>query len=230
MKTSRLYGATITAILIIFTFGIANAIVPLPKEHARVYISAILPYNTIGGDFDGTKGLTVPQTGETFMVPDIESGIGFGGAIGYTRIGGRNLGYGMELSYQRSSHDYTYIGYRGKCTLNALSFDLKGILSYTPIEPYLVFGIVFPWLNVNDGAIMTGTVNADAKYSGIGINLGAGIDLFLIPNLSFGGRLGYRYISYTQVIGHGDRIKIDGGANGSGVSISGNISFHIPII
>jgi len=229
MKTNKSYSAIFTILIILLLSNIAYSIVPRPKDQARVYFSGQLPHNSIGGDFNGDLYLSVPETGEIIMVPDNESALGFGGAIGYTKIGRNSLGYAVEIGFQHSSHDYTYVGLTGKSSLNILNFDIKGIFSYTPVEPYLLVGIGIPWLSIENGSDF-GTANpVDAKYSGVGINLGAGLDLFLIPNLSFGGRVVYRYISYSQVKGSGEKIKIEDGVGGSGVQICGNLTFHVPI-
>jgi hypothetical protein len=205
---------------------------PHKKE---IYIGLNLPYNTIGSDFTGKLFLTAP-TGEIIMVPKIDGAIGFGCMIGYRHIGANKTGYAVEASYQLTMHDYSWMGFTGDATFGIINFDTKGIYSSTPTDLYLLIGLAMPWIKVKDGAGLTTSGNnigyyneTDAKYTGFGINIGGGAEIFLSPNVSLGGRAAYRWIRYSIGNGESGKFDISNGLGGSGMHISGMLTYHIPM-
>ncbi len=213
--------------------GVASAVTPLSKVQKRFYFSLNLPYNSIGGDFTGELSLTVPTTGEYIMVPKMEDNFGFGATAGYTQIGINKLGYSLEISFYQTKHDYEWLSYKGKASFGMVNFDAKAIYSFMPMEPFLLLGLTVPWINVEDGAGLDNNllpVNpADARFSGVGLNVGCGIDLFLTPNISFGGRVLFRWVSFNKVKGYSGDIKIEDGIQGSGLHFGGAVSINFPI-
>jgi hypothetical protein len=190
-----------------------------------------LPYTTIGGDFDGTRALLVPDI-EKFVLPDLDANIGFGFTLGYARVSPEKLGYAGEFSYQRTSHDDSkpipgYVSY--DAVQNVFNFDFKGLYSLNEVEPYLLIGVVIPWLKVKNAALDVASSPlqiTDATFRGIGFNIGGGTDFFMHPRISFGARLVYRFIHYNTAEGY-ERYTIDGGMSGSGLNISGIITYNI---
>jgi len=231
--------------VLIFTFiisllfaGWVSAVTKKPKVQKRYFIGIDLPYNTIGGDFTKTSLIEVRDTNnivtEIMMTPELKDGMGFGITAGYTKVGLNHIGYSVEFSYHRTSHDYTWSLYTGKATYSAINFDLKGFYSLSVVEPYLFLGIAVPWINVENGGGLreNGTYDldkkTDAKYTGIGFNIGGGIDLFLTPNISFGGRAAYKWVRYSNVTGYSGKVSIQGGVKGSGMHICAGLTFNIP--
>ncbi len=232
MKQKKIKISVYLFCILLLITVIASAVTPTPKPQKRIYFSLNLPYNSIRGDFNGNMYLNVPTTGEYLMVPKIKDNFGFGATAGYSQIGINNLGYALEISFYRSRHDYEWLIYRGKATYNMLNFDARGIYSFMPIEPYLVLGLTVPWVNVEDGAGLDNNAQyinpTDARFSGVGLNIGCGIDLFLTPNISFGGSVLYRWVSFTIVNGNSGDIKIDKGIQGGGLHFGGAVSINIP--
>jgi len=194
----------------------------------KVYIGLTLPYSTIKGDFDATKSLQDNATGEIFRIPEADGAMGFGGYIGYGRYPGGKMGYGIEVGYERTSHDVTDGAWTGNAKLNVFSINLRGFYDAMPIEPYLLLGVAVPRLVVNDGAILSGLMD-DVTYSGLGANMGFGVNLYVLPVLCITGNFQYRYISYSQVQGIGDKLDISGGLTGSGLNISGSLVYHFSL-
>ncbi len=233
MKQKRIEISVYLFFILLLNTAVASAITPMSKAQKRIYFSLNLPYNSIRGDFSGDMYLNVPSTGEYLMVPKIEDNFGFGATAGYTQIGVNNLGYALEMSFYRTKHDYEWLIYNGKATYSMFNFDAKAIYSFLPIEPYLLLGLTVPWLNVEAGAGLDNNLTpvnpADARFSGVGLNIGCGIDLFLTPNISFGGRVLYKWVSFTRVRGYSGDIKIEDGIQGGGLHFGGAVSINIPL-
>lgn len=218
--------------------GSVSAVTKQPNVQKRYYIGINLPYNTIGGDFSKTSLIEVRDTSnivtEVLMTPELKDGMGFGITAGYTKVGLNHIGYSVELSYHRTSHDYAWSFYTGKATLSVVNFDFKGLYSLSVVEPYLFLGIAIPWINIENGGGLraNGTYDldkkTDAKYTGIGFNIGAGIEFFLTPSISFGGRAAYRWIRYSNVTGYSGKVSIQGGVKGSGMHICAGLTFNVP--
>lgn len=159
------------------------------------YVGVTVPYNTIGGDFDGETALIAP--GEVILVPKVESNYGWG-----ILIGGRGPSSAIELSYLRSTHDVTWLGAKGEADYNMVNLDFKGFfLADKPTQPYLLLGLCFPWLVVKDASADVYGDVGDATFKGIGLNLGGGLAYYLHPKVSISGGVIYRWISYGSAEG-----------------------------
>lgn len=237
MTNSIIKRVALVTILIVAIFAMSTlAVEKIGMSRTKLYFGLNLPYNSIGGDFDGQRFLSIPATGEYMIVPKMESGIGFGVVIGYSRMGLNNLGYGWEVSFQQSKHDYTWLNLTGTTTFGIINFDMKGIYASTPVELYLLLGLAIPWLKVEDGANWSLSGNTlissnpmELKYTGFGVNIGAGLDLFLAPNISFGGRIAYRALKYGFGTGKSGKFEIGGGMGGSGINVCGSLNYHLSI-
>jgi len=225
--------------LFILFFALNLSVLGVEKNAPRkkeIYIGLSLPYNAIGGDFTGEFGLGSSQTVEIIMIPKIENGIGFGGMIGYAITAQNNFGAAAEASFQLSSHDYTWRKYSDKASFRAVNVDVKIHYRAQPVEPYAIIGLTFPRLTMEGGAGLMESGNdvvyykkTDATYSGLGASIGAGLDLYMTPNISLGGRVAYRWISYSNITGEGGKFKISSGKGGSGMHICGMLNYHFPL-
>lgn len=186
------------------------------------YIAAGTTYNTIQGDFNGNSSL-VGLTDE-IIIPDIKSAFGLDISAGY----GINDAVAFELDWTRTEHSGTWLGLTGDVTVTSISLNSK--VNFRPddvLQPYLLYGISHNELLIKKGAASTFTlVSGDAELSGIGYNLGAGIDNYFTPHISLSLSLMYHYIDYTEAEGLQESGKIDDGLNGSGFSFLLSTAYH----
>jgi hypothetical protein len=92
----------------------------------------------------------------------------------------------------------------------------------------LLLGLGVHVLVVKDGSVnvFTGEVG-DATYTGIGFNLGAGVDHYLSSSVSAGLGFVYRVVSYDQAEGVTDEGELDDPLSGNGYSLVFNLSYHV---
>ena len=179
-------------------------------------------YNTINGDFKGDDGL---QGGsEVIILPKINNAFGIDILGGY----GLNDQWAIELNLMSSGHSGSWTGLTGD--VRYTSFSINGKYSFSSpdkIQPYLLFGISSDVLVIKKGAMDTTTgETGDATLSGSGINLGAGIEDYLDPNVSLNMGIMYRSVKYTKATGVHQSGSITDGVNGSGVSILLTAAYH----
>nr|MBN2276717.1 porin family protein [candidate division Zixibacteria bacterium] len=197
----------------------------------KIYLGLTLPYNTVGGDFDGSLSLYNSGLQEGFYIPDADGAIGFGAVAGYEKYFNGKLGFGAELAFERTSHDVTQSTWTSTATLIIFSGNLKAFYDASPVEPYLLFGISVPRFTAKNGSV-SGTYQSvfeDARFTGVGINLGAGINLYVMPKLNLNAGITYRYINYSRARGIGDWAEIPNGLKGSGINITGGLIYSIPL-
>lgn len=179
------------------------------------YIGLNVPYNTIGGDFDGKRIMV--SIDDLILVPKIDSNFGWG-----VTLGTRSEKGAIELNYVRSKHDGTWMGLKGESVFNMVSVDFKGFfLTDKPIQPFLLYGIGYSRLVVKDGSVNEKGDVGDGTFSGLGANLGAGLAYYIHPRFSVHGGIIYRAILYF--IGEGVKSYGTFDENLYGGGLSGNI-------
>jgi opacity protein-like surface antigen len=179
-------------------------------------------YNAIGGDFDGQAGLS--NGTEVIILPDLDAGLGIDLLAGF-RIDDR---FSLEFDFMTSKHSGTWEGLKGDAGYLGLNFNGKySFLATRTMQPYLLFGINYSLLVINDGAqdLMTGETS-NATLFGSGFNLGTGIEQYIGPNTSLTIGVMYRYIEYTIADGLSGRGTIDNGVDGSGLSFKISTAYH----
>lgn len=186
------------------------------------YMGLGIPYNTIGGDFDGKSSLI--GANDLIILPEIDGGIGFGILLGY----GFTKDMALELSYFGTSHNAEFLGGRGDVDYNVLNLDLKfSFLTEQPTQPYLLFGLGLNEIVVKDGSVnfFTGQVG-DGTFTGGSFNLGAGVDHYFTPNISLGAGLIYRIVRYDEAEGVTDSGSINDKLNGDGFGLVISTAYH----
>lgn len=185
------------------------------------YLGAGVPYNTVGGDFDGKSFLVGPD--DIIIQPEIDGGFGYGILAGY----GFTPAWALELSYLASSHDAEFLGGSGDVKYSAFNIDLKySLLTSQATQPYFRVGIGFPKLVVEDGsASFLGQVG-DAEYTGVGLNLGVGVDHYVTPHFSVGAGATYRIVEYDEAEGVVGSGKIDDNLDGDGFGLMLSAAYH----
>jgi len=203
------------------TLSISTGVLAQDTSYVKegVYVGITIPYNTISGDFDGNSLLA--SATEIIVIPKIESGMGFGALVGMRFKKGA-----LELSYQNSAHDATWLGAKGTVAYNAIDIDFKIYPSTeSQIQPFLLFGMGIPWLVVHDGAATFSAVG-DATLRGFGFNIGGGVSYYFDPRICVNGGVIYRWINYSTATGvSGVTNTIQDGLGGSGLSFKFGVTF-----
>jgi hypothetical protein len=183
------------------------------------------------GDFNGTNslqsssaatvsgGVTITPNPEVDFVPAITRKYGWGALVGQ-----REGPWAVEVSFWRTDTTGSYSYLSGGATiiattpasLQAINVDFKRYLfTELPTQPFISIGLSFPWLWVrNFSEILdyqqppnptTGQYNVisvnDETISGIGFNLGAGLEIYLDNNFSLIGGAYQRWTSFNQISG-----------------------------
>ena len=160
-------------------------------------------------------------------LPDFTlDGVTFDGETVYKEIGGeeliilprldvRNLarfilGYhgpqgSLELSYDRTRHDATFLGFGGEATFQAVNVDGRLFFARgSRVQPHVLLGGAFPWLSIKDGAFLDPDVE-DAAFTGYGLNTEAGATVYLHPRLGVSVGYSYRMLWFRRATGVNDR-------------------------
>jgi hypothetical protein len=214
------------------------------KERTYIGILGISSDIDQFGDFNGTNsmvfqgsttvnnGVTVTQNPEIDLIPSITRQFGWGVMVGH-----REGPWAAEVSFVRSDHTASFI-FAGPITqttpasLQAVNIDLKRyFFTEIPTQPFINIGVSFPWLWVRNFSYITdptGTIilqQNDETISGIGFNLGAGLELYLDNNFSILGGLYQRWAEYDQINGASkiplNQMYFDGNPSNIG-ALSGN--------
>jgi hypothetical protein len=213
-------------ILPVLIFALSSECRALDGPYAKqgIYFGLTGNYNTVGNDFDGK---TVEGSyDEVVAVPKIDNAYGFGVVLGSRKQNGA-----VELSYVRSQHDSTFSGYSlGDVTYNTINLDGKYyFLSNKPVQPFILFGICFPWLKVENSSVSTEDYetleSGDATFYGIGLNLGTGIAYYLNPRIAITGGITYRFNVYTGLSGEQTSGDLDESLFGGGANINFGITY-----
>jgi hypothetical protein len=170
------------------------------------------------GDFNGFEYFS-SQTSATAniernYVPTIDRQFGFAGVAGY-----REGAWAGEVSYWYTNHNaYIYSGVDANnnpvtslattAVYTTINLDLKRYFFTTvPTQPFIFAGVNFAFLNSHNtsqildstGATVLGTGNQ--TESGIGLNLGAGLEIYLGDGFSLVGGAVQRFTSWGGMAG-----------------------------
>jgi len=227
MKKYLFHTAIFTLIFYFIGFSLTEAVTKSYKRaNKQAYFGLALAYNTIGGDFDGTVYL--PALTERIDIPDLDNGFGFGLTLGVSGKISSLWAISFETAFQFSSHSFALSGRNDDAKYRNFDFNIKGIYTPQKVQPYLLFGISVPYLNIHNAA-SSGLLVADAKFRGVGANLGAGVDLYINPKLFLNFNAIYRLQEISTVEGLGDRLEITGGLDNSNFNLSVGIMYAIPL-
>jgi hypothetical protein len=196
----------------------------------RTYIGVFANSTAIdnNNDFNGTEvftqapittitsGATVISNIEQDFVPAIDRNFGFTGMVGH-----REGPWAAELSYWLTNHTGSIYGTDAfgnpttitvSAVLTSIDVDLKRYFFTTiPTQPFVDIGMNFTFLDshntsnvysVNAGTGTTQLVSiGDQTDSGFGLNLGAGMEIYLGDGLSLVGGVMERWTSFSQISG-----------------------------
>jgi len=157
------------------------------KNGGYVGMSGVLDFSFGGDTFDGESMYQKVGGEEVLILPKCE-----GAHNALRAVCGWRTGIGaFEISYDRSKHNGTFLGFPGEGTFHALNFDERiFMLTRGRIQPHVLLGGSIPWMTVKDGSFLDPNV-ADGSFRGFGVNTEAGLTVY--PHPRVGVSTGYRY-------------------------------------
>jgi hypothetical protein len=166
------------------------------RKGSGAYLGFQIPYNMIGGDFDGTT------------MPKVDSGTGFGLILGYSF----NPQFGMEIDWAGSSHNSegADIGF-GEFSLN-MKFS------------FLPEGTAHPFLFAGIGSFTLG--DNSLMFGGTGYNLGFGVDFQVAETNTIGLALIRKIITYDKIVKSDTPLTLVGNLKGDTTSIRFDFTHH----
>lgn len=173
-------------------------------------------------DFDGQSAGTFSPGTETTVLPELDSGSGWGIAIGW-----RGVANSFQYTYTTTEHESTSFATSGDDLLKTYSLDFKHHFNIDGrMQPFVLVGVTVPRLIVEGGTFDAGlTQIGNAKYQGLGANLGLGGALYLTDRIALVGEGFYRWAYFDEATGVNDDGHITGGINASGFSARLGLSF-----
>jgi hypothetical protein len=209
-----------------------------------VGISQVIDSN---GDFNGlntmefgpvtfqTTPVTLTTLPEYDLIPEINRNFGFGILAGH-----REGPWAVEVSFWRSDCTATYSGggpvtFTYPASFQSINVDFKRyIFTQLPTQPFVSLGVCFPWVWVSQGSeIINGSIvtQNDETISGIGFELGAGLEIYLDKNFSLVGGGFQRWTGFNQVNGAEklgeDGMYFDGNPSNVGAIEGDGLNFYV---
>jgi opacity protein-like surface antigen len=161
-----------------------------------VAVSALPGVDVGGDDFEGDTFFR--GSSELAQVPDLKSAVGL-------RVGGgyRLSRAALQLSYERTSHDASFLARSAKATYDVFGFDIKGFLrTDKKLQPYGGVGAALTRLTFDNGVVRAGIpiTTRDAIYTGIGVSLEGGAAVFVTPRIGFELGYSYRFAGFSHIL------------------------------
>ena len=183
--------------------------------------------------FNGSaSSTTVTSTGfqEVNIIPSINRNFGFAILAGY-----RSGPWAGEVTYWRSTHSASWTGsgttFNTSSVLQSFDIDFKRyFLTQLPTQPFVNVGVCFPWLWTSSGSNLLDSSNNvvlvdDTTLSGIGFDLGVGMEIYLDDHFSLVGSARERWTGFDQSEGalkNPSTGFVIGGNSSNQASIPGN--------
>lgn len=243
----------LTTFTLIFSLCLAHRAFAQDEEFnadfikSRSYIGVMGISSTLDqwGDFNGTNGTYYGpvsvgglQEYELNYVPAITRNEGFGVLLGH-----REGPWALEASFWRTDHTATYFGsgtsaITTPASLQSIDINIKRYFFTTlPTQPFINMGVSFPWLWVRQASYVVSSLTSpvgygqdDETFSGIGFDLGAGLEIYLDNGFAIMGGLFQRWGGFNQING---AFKISGiytpdGNNSNPGSLEGDgLTFYV---
>ncbi len=184
--------------------------------HSGFYIGYGIAEVGIGGDMDGAT--FVGGGGSSEVMPDQEAGSGKKLIIGVQSAGGA-----FELSTTESDHDGVWAGIPFSSEFFSLNFDGKFLFRKGMFRPFGLLGVGFSSVTVKNGST-DGFRTENAKFKGIDLRFGAGIEFAVVKNIAIDLQIVQRWGSYGSVEGIASG-KIEDDVNGDGTTTSLEIKY-----
>lgn len=209
-------------VICILTLALSLGFTSFAFADADFYLGISGVNNTINTEEDF---IYIFDTDEYFYVPTLESGDGFAITFGIDFSDSV-----LEFGFTTSSHDGDYQGDPLDAIYNIFDINFKKFIGHSEhFRPYCLVGLCATSLTIEDGVWdYFYKEYGDAKYSGVGLNIGAGLELKILPSMSFKGEYIYRLVKYTSADGIDTSNVLDlfDEFGGSGPSINVGINFY----
>jgi hypothetical protein len=203
LKTPGLFGAFALSFLLLgsATPALAQAQPGFAKQGGFVGMTILPSFTFDGVTFDGETIYKEIDGEEMVILPRLSTRNMVRFILGY-----RGRQAGIEISYERTNHDGTFLDGTGKANFQAVNLDGRYFfLTKYRVQPYVLAGGTMPWFTVKDGSFLEDAYD-DAKFKGYGLNTEAGIVIY--PHRQLGISVGYNYrvLSFDQVTGVSDTL------------------------
>jgi hypothetical protein len=121
-------------------------------------------------------------------------------------LGVRGEKAALELSYDRTRHDGTFMEGTGEAVFQSVNVDGRFfLLTRGPVQPHVVVGGAIPWLTIKDGGFLHDDVG-DARFRGYGVNTEAGVTVYPHRRLGIGIGYSYRVMWFDRATGVTDTL------------------------
>lgn len=215
MKNVLCKSIAICVLTLALSLGVASFVFA-----ADFYLGISQVNNTINTDEE-----IIQYYDEDFFIPALESGNGYAVTWGmeFTR-------FSLELGFTLSSHDGEYQGDSFDATYSIFDINFKKFLNHSEhFRPYWLAGLCITSLDVEDGVNDYFYMKpGEATYTGVGLNIGGGLELRILPSMAFKGEFIYRLVSYTSVDGIDTTHSLDifDSFSGSGLCFNAGINLY----
>ena len=183
----------------------AMAQAPQPPGGAREggFIGVtVMPGFTFDGEtFDGRTIYQEIDGDEVVFLPELNKRPLIRAILGY-----RARKASLEISYDRTQHDGTFVDFPLDATYQAINADGRFFFNTSSrVQPHILLGASFPWFNVKDGSFLDPDSD-DARFKGYGLNTEAGVTVYPTPQLGLSVGYAYRLIWFDRVTGVTDTL------------------------
>lgn len=180
------------------------------------YLGIAARYSTIKGDFEGNSVLSRTEGSEdAIFLPEIDGAFGVGLVFGYLF----DEKWAFEADYSSARHQGDREGIGSKVNHRLVSAALKyHFTKRKEFQPFFLFGFGLNTLEIENGSVTGGEVG-DARLSGLGLNIGAGIHRPMTSRIFATAALIYHIVRYDSAEGGAGSGRIDDLVSGNGFSL-----------
>jgi hypothetical protein len=208
MKRS-IRARALRALLIVSVIGLVSApaaaqVAPEPgyaKLGGFAGVTFVPAFTFDGETFDGLTVYKQVDGEELVFLPRLDEKPLIRFILGY-----RARHAALEVSYDRTQHDGTFMDEPMDATFQAVNVDGRFFFATrSRVQPHVLLGGSFPWFNVEDGGFLDPDIG-DARFKGYGLNTEAGVTVFPTPALGISVGYSYRLIWFDRVTGVTDTL------------------------
>lgn len=170
------------------------------------YLGPVATMVWINGDYNGLTSLS--GSGETWLIPKVKPGLGYGGVIGITGRLDHDSPWGaaLEAGFIFAPLDGTYSGLSLPVRYFNVNACWRLLYEFIPtLSVYGQFAFGWVWITIENGA-SDGTTISNVTLDGLTGNLGAGLSWSPISCLAI--RAGI--VQYLSAVEHGSGIAVSG--------------------